>query len=139
MTIVKQIVLATILLSGFCIEAMAGAHVRKPCEAFMSVYGLHYQTARLWNRNGDRVAANNHYEKNEIGIYGEYGLTCCDTIVGKVRIIDEDDSRFGGKSGVEEAELGWKRQLWKCDDHVISAQALVVIPGGEYDNAVHHA
>lgn len=108
----------------------ANAYVLKPCESCFCLEGYTFETASEWTTGGDKVPANNKYEKWGIILYGAYGLTCRDTLVLEIGYADVEDSS-GDDSGVDEIILGWKRKLWQCRDHVVSWQSSIVIPGGD--------
>lgn len=108
----------------------AGAWVRKPCEWFFSWEGHTYQTAQAWDTHGRRMGSNDKLKKWELSLYGEYGLTCCDTLAGQVRYVGVEDTMYGQASGIDEMTVAWKHKWWECGEHVISTQGELIIPGG---------
>lgn len=89
-----------------------------------------YQSSRYFDSN--RSAQNTDtYDKIELSIYSEYGVTDNTTIGLKPYIISAS-TRGRQTNGIGDVEIWLRQRLWFDDFGVLSAQAMLKFPGG-YD------
>lgn len=72
------------------------------------------------------------FEKHEISVYGEYGLTPALTFVTRLayqNVSLEIESGADAARGLAASEVGLRQTLWRDERSVVSAQATVILPG----------
>jgi hypothetical protein len=114
-----------LILPGFLIARTCPLD---PWEADLEITYKSYQTSHFWNKTGSRKSAHNEFDKKEIEIYGEFGLTSCDTLTLKESWGRAEERMNGRTFGFSDMELGWRRFLWTNGSHVIASRALAIIP-----------
>ena len=117
------------------VSANAGAWVQDEGEFFLSLQAYYYQTDYAFDSNGNSEKRGGTFWKKEINPYFEYGLTSRDTLVLNVFydwLYDVQPSPSEKNQGLADIEAGWRRLLFKKNDHLVSFQVLSVIPSG-YD------
>ena len=113
----------------------AGAWVREKGEVFFSLQVYYYQTDYAFDSDGSLEKRDGLFWKKEINPYFEYGLTNKDTLVVNIFydwLYDGQASPSAKNQGLADIEAGWRRLLFKDNNHLISFQVLSVIPSG-YD------
>ncbi len=113
----------------------AAAWVQEKGKSFFSLQLYYYQTEDAFDSDGNKEKRGGVFRKTEINPYLEYGLTDNDTLVANLFydwLYDGEPEPSENNHGLADIELGWRRLLFKTDPHVITFQALSIIPTG-YD------
>lgn len=113
--------------------AYAGAWVQEKGKSFFSLQLYSYQTEDAFDSDGNKEKRGGIFRKTEINPYFEYGLTNKDTIVVNLYydwLYDGAPEPSENNNGFADIELGWRRLLFKTDPHVVTFQALSIIPTG---------
>jgi hypothetical protein len=116
----------------------ASAFLKKQGEGFFAWEYWSYSTRRYWDKQGRHLLAHNHFQKRELNLYLEYGLTNCDTLVGKLLYDRIHQSAYGNTDGFEDPEVGWVRRLAKYEHSTLAGEILVIIPGGRFRSALRY-
>ena len=122
-------------LSVYPSFAYAGAWVQESGKSFFSLQAYYYQTEHAFDSDGNLKKRDGVFQKREINPYFEYGLTDKDTLVVNLFydwLYDGEPEPSERNHGLADIELGWRRLLFKTDPHVVTFQALSIIPTG-YD------
>ena len=99
-----------------------------PWEAQIELTYKQYETEHFWNKTGSRRSAHNDFIKREVEIYGELGITPCDTLTAKASWARAQERLNGRTFGFSDIELGWRRFLWSYASRTFAARALAIIP-----------
>lgn len=102
---------------------------------FFPLQVYYYQTDYVFDSDGNSEKRDGTFWKKEINPYFEYGLTDKDTLVVNIFydwLYDGQPSPSEKNQGLADIEAGWRRLLFKENDHLVSFQVLSVIPSG-YD------
>lgn len=86
---------------------------------------------RSFDPDGDAVYPVD-FEKHELSLFGEYGLTDTLTAVTRLALQDvylEIESGRDAARGLAASEVGLRHALWWNDQTVVSTQATVILPG----------
>ena len=106
------------------------AFIQKKGKSFFAPEYWTYRTAHFWNRKGVRENSGEVFNKKEINLYYEYGLTDKDTLVAKALYDWIDQSKQGKTIGFEDFEVAWKRALCQKKACIYSTQLWLIIPSG---------
>lgn len=109
----------------------AGAWPNAPGEGLLILAGTYDYADRGFDPDG-RPREAIRYEKQEISLFGEYGLTRRITLVGRAALQDvtiENDGMIDTKSGLAASEIGARAVVFRRDWDVLSIQATLVLPG----------
>lgn len=87
-----------------------------------------YQTDHFWNKTGSRETAEHGFLKKETEVYGEFGLTCKDTLTFEGSWGRANEHEHRKLSGFSDLEFGWRRFLCSHGDKVFAMRALAIIP-----------
>lgn len=126
----KGIVLTSILAS-MCIPSLvfASAWVRKEGEFFLSITSYHQSAKKYFDKDGNRKPIGCTFRKDEIQVYGEYGVDEKHTLTFK---LPYDWLKCGPKetTGFGDLEVGLVRNISKGKNYSFSAYGNAVIPTG---------
>lgn len=104
------------------------ACVQQKGHAYISTMYWNYCADKFWNASGQRRSAHNDFEKHEINVRIEYGLTHRDTLSMRSAWAKIDESINGRTFGFEDIEIGWKHCLGTKWCHLISTELVTILP-----------
>lgn len=98
----------------------------------------HYSTKHFWNEKGDRMEAFNHFRRDKVTLYGEYGLPCGDFLTFQTSFSRIKETLNGNTSGFGDLELGWLH-LFSCnEERVLAVEVLGIVPIAKYRPALRY-
>lgn len=109
----------------------AGAWPQGKGEALLITTALYDRADGFWDDGRER-RDEGYFYKDEIALYGEYGLTDRITLVGRTAwqtIEQVSADGYDSARGLAASELGIRRLFWSDDRDVFSLQAGMLIPG----------
>lgn len=122
----KTTILISLLINSV---VLASAWVRKEGELFISTTFYYQSAKKYYDSEGKRRPIGCTFEKREMQIYGEYGLSSKNTLTFK---LPYDWLKCGNNStsGFGDLELGLIRNLKLQDSKSISLYGNIIIPTG---------
>lgn len=108
--------------------ALAGAWGRQTNEFLLSSKLYRYQATKYWDHNSREKDIGATYDKKELNLYFEYGLGGDRTLVMQ-SAWDHITSGSGRAEGVSDLEISLIQKLREDGPQVLSAKALIIIPG----------
>ncbi|MGB9668655.1 MAG: hypothetical protein ACPL0D_07035 [Thermosulfidibacteraceae bacterium] len=110
------------------VVGFSSAWVRKDGEVFIAPFFYYYSAKDYYDRNGNKKPIGCTFEKQEIQIYGEYGLTNKTTLTFKLPYDRLKCARE--TSGFSDLEVGFIRQIRAFPNGSFSAYGTAIIPTG---------
>ncbi|WP_340694299.1 hypothetical protein [Hydrogenobacter thermophilus] len=109
--------------------SFSSAWVREEGEFFLSPVFNYYRAKDYYDKNGNKKPIGCTFEKKELQVYGEYGLTTKATLTFK---LPYDWLKCGASenSGFSDVEIGLIRQVKKGQGYSLSFYANTLIPTG---------
>lgn len=122
-------------ICAFCLlpaVAHAGAWPQPKGGGQVIVTTSHYATTGFFDADGKRRGQNGGYQKDEINLFAEYGLTE-DVTLGIQPSYQWVQTRGGAgtqrEDGLADTAFYLRERVWHDDDNVFSLQQLVTVPG----------
>jgi len=109
--------------------AFAGAWTRDPGSCLVTPKIYAYQATKYWDAAGGEHDLASPYQKSEINIYGEYGLTKDNMLVIQTAYDNINDGS-AVKSGLADSEIGIVQKIRSYDDAVVSLKGSLIVPSG---------
>ncbi len=122
-----------VLLAG---RAFAGAWVQNEGGYFLDPAYYHYETGHYWDNQGTKKpigcstgTGNCTFSKNELNLYGEYGLTPANTLTFQTAF---DSLTWGNAStsGLTDIKLGLIHNIETDSSGSLSVQGVLIAPTG---------
>jgi len=109
--------------------SLASAWVKEENALFISTTFNHYRAQDYYDKRGDRRPIGCTFEKEELQVYGEYGLGRRTTLTFK---LPYDWLSCGGDrtSGFVDFEVGFIRQMRKDKNYSLSLYGNAIVPTG---------
>lgn len=99
--------------------------------SYLTVGYHNYNTSHFWNKQGKKKAAFNRFHQHQFVFYGQYGITCTDTIGIRGGYTRVNESMNGRTMGWQDFEIDWKHLLWhRCgrDSQQLYMQLIGIVP-----------
>jgi hypothetical protein len=109
--------------------SFASAWVKEEGQFFLSPSFNYYRANDFYDKEGNKLPMGCTFEKREVQLYGEYGLTKKTTITFKLPY-DELKCGTNSNSGFGDLDLGLIRQIKKGKDYSFSFYGNAIVPTG---------
>jgi hypothetical protein len=110
--------------------ATAGALPRKQGDAYLNVEFSSYQTSRFWDMDGNSQSLVGEFDKQELVVYGEYGLTNTTTLTYRLAHAQLEQGPFSN-NGLTAPEIGLIHNLYRNGPYAFSVYGKAVLPNGQ--------